>query len=91
MGSFNQTDREKRIIKWTRDGVEKDTYVWEDDDVYWGYWSQVGGEDVFPPDAMFKEEKEAMAFGTLMGRDEWHVGPVVITRMDVRDNCDVPE
>lgn len=91
MGSFNKTNREKRIVEWTKDGKENDTYVWEDDDVYWGYWSCVGGEDMFPPDVMFRSEDEAQAFGVLMARDEWHVGPVVIARMDVRDNFDVPK
>lgn len=87
--------RKARILEWTREGSadlkpeNRDTAVWEDE-VWWGYWRQVGGEDVYPPNALFRTEEEAHAHVLLVGEiHDWHVGPVVL-RIEARDNYEVP-
>lgn len=88
--------REARIVKWTRQGLASpgndsdDTASWEDQ-VWWAYWRQVGGEDVDPPDALFPSEEEAEAWGVMVGQmHDWSVGPVVL-KIEARDNFEIPK
>lgn len=80
-------ERERKLIDWTREGEREDvgdTDVWEDQ-VWWGYWRHVGGEDTNPPDALFRTMEEAEAFAVVVGKDyDIHVGPVVL-KIEARD------
>lgn len=70
---------DQKLRRWTKDGEGDDTAVFEDE-VWWGYWRMVGGEDVNPPDALFPTKEEAEAFAALVGeRYDWHIGPCVLT------------
>ncbi len=85
-----KSERSARIRVWTMNGVGSDTDLHKDE-VWWGYWRQVGGEEAHPPSAMFRTEEEAEAWGVLVGdAHEWHVGPVVVD-IYARDNFAVPK
>ena len=85
-----EKSRNARLMKWVRAGTGSDLEKWEDT-VWWGYWCNVGGEDVREPDALFPTERDATAFATLLGKNyDIHVGPCVLT-IETRDNIEVPE
>lgn len=88
-----EEQRKERIIKWTDQGIGHDTDQYEDQ-LYWGFWTRVGGEMSYPPTAIFETEKEAESYAEFIAKrdelQEWHVGPCVLT-ITARDNYQVPE
>lgn len=88
-----QADRTARIIEWTRAGSapKVDQTLKLEDEQWWGYWHQCGGESVEPPDALFPTEEQALAYAQLVGKQfDTHVGPAVLC-IEFRDSYEVPE
>lgn len=82
--------RNARLWQWIKAAPEHER-VEPDERVMWGVFCGVGDDSVHPPDAVFRDEKEAGEWADMVadGR-EYALLPCIVGVM-TRDNVEVPE
>ena len=85
---MHDVKRDEQLRKWINAGPEDATPVHEDE-IMWGVWFNVNGDEHKPPVALFRTEAEAIAFTVLMHAREWAISPCIVD-LKTRDDCFIP-
>lgn len=74
---------------WAKAGIEDDSgdATLFEDEMWWGFWREMGDAKAAPPDALFRSYAEAKAMVELAGRGCVRPG---VVRLVVRGNDKVP-